>query len=69
MNVHSPAIVASAFRESRIVAFSTGNIYPLVDVFHQGATEQTAPGPRGEVTSTTTLLPSAVAGSSPLRTN
>ena len=48
MNVHSPAIVASAFRKSRIVAFSTGNIYPLVDVFHQGATEQTAPGPRGE---------------------
>ncbi|MGN6583907.1 MAG: NAD-dependent epimerase/dehydratase family protein, partial [Rhizobiaceae bacterium] len=33
MNVHSPAIVASAFRESRIVAFSTGNIYPLVNVF------------------------------------
>lgn len=48
MNVHSPALVASAFRESRIVAFSTGNVYPLVDVFHQGATEQTAPGPRGE---------------------
>src|SRR5690606_29022389 len=39
MNVHSPAIVASAFRESRIVAFSTGNIYPLVDVMHQGALE------------------------------
>lgn len=48
MNVHSPAIVASAFRESRIVAFSTGNIYPLVDVLHQGALETTPPGPRGE---------------------
>lgn len=48
MNVHSPAIVASAFRESRIVAFSTGNIYPLVDVMHQGALETTPPGPRGE---------------------
>lgn len=48
MNVHSPAIVASVFRESRIVAFSTGNIYPLVDVFHQGALETTPPGPRGE---------------------
>jgi nucleoside-diphosphate-sugar epimerase len=48
MNVHAPAIVASAFRESRIVAFSTGNIYPLVDVLHQGALESTPPGPRGE---------------------
>lgn len=48
MNVHSPAIVASAFRESRLVAFSTGNIYPLVDVLHQGALETTPPGPRGE---------------------
>lgn len=48
MNVHSPAIVAEAFRESRIVAFSTGNIYPLVDVARQGALETTPPGPRGE---------------------
>jgi hypothetical protein len=48
MNVHSPAIVAEAFRESRIVAFSTGNIYPLIDVAHQGALETTPPGPRGE---------------------
>lgn len=48
MNVHSPAIVASTFRDSRIVAFSTGNIYPLVDVMQQGALESTPPGPRGE---------------------
>lgn len=48
MNVHCPSIVASMFRESRIVAFSTGNIYPLVDVMSQGAVETTAPGPRGE---------------------
>jgi len=48
MNVHSPAIVAETFRDSRIVAFSTGNIYPLVDVMHQGALETTPPGPRGE---------------------
>lgn len=48
MNVHSPAIVAEAFAQSRIVAFSTGNIYPLVDVMRQGALETTAPGPRGE---------------------
>lgn len=48
MNVHCPSMVASAFRELRIVAFSTGNIYPLVDVMSQGAVEATAPGPRGE---------------------
>lgn len=48
MNVHSPAIVAETFRESRIITFSTGNIYPLVDVVHQGALETTPPGPRGE---------------------
>jgi hypothetical protein len=48
MNVHSPALVAETFRESRIVAFSTGNIYPLVDVMHQGALETTPPAPRGE---------------------
>ena len=48
MNVHSPAIVAEAFRASRIVAFSTGNVYPLIDVARQGALETTPPGPRGE---------------------
>lgn len=48
MNVHVPSIVADAFASSRIVAFSTGNIYPLVDVLHQGATEATPPAPRGE---------------------
>jgi len=26
MNAHVPAIVAETFRESRIVAFSTGNV-------------------------------------------
>lgn len=48
MNVHVPSIVARTFARSRIVAFSTGNIYPLVDVMHQGATESTQPAPRGE---------------------
>lgn len=48
MNVHCPSIVAETFKQSRIVAFSTGNIYPLVDVFFQGALETTPPGPRGE---------------------
>lgn len=48
MNVHVPAMVASTFRSSRIVSFSTGNIYPMVNVLHQGATEQTLPGAIGE---------------------
>lgn len=49
MNVHVPAIVAESFKDARIVAFSTGCVYPFVDVRHQGATEQTpATPPPGE---------------------
>lgn len=48
MNTHVPALVADTFRESRIVAFSTGNIYPLTSVGLQSASESTAPAPIGE---------------------
>jgi nucleoside-diphosphate-sugar epimerase len=49
MNVLLPAIVAETFRESRIVAFSTGCVYPYVSVLSQGATEATPPlAPPGE---------------------
>lgn len=48
MNTHAPALVAETFRESRIVAFSTGNIYPLSTVGRQGASERTPPAPLGE---------------------
>jgi nucleoside-diphosphate-sugar epimerase len=48
MNAHVPALVAQAFRESRIVAFSTGCVYPFVPVDGQGADESTAPNPPGE---------------------
>jgi nucleoside-diphosphate-sugar epimerase len=49
MNVLLPAIVAETFRESRIVAFSTGCVYPYVGVLSQGATEATPPlAPPGE---------------------
>ena len=48
MNVHVPAIVAETFCDSRIVAFSTGNVYPFVDVLQGGATEATPTGPMGE---------------------
>jgi nucleoside-diphosphate-sugar epimerase len=45
MNVHVPAMVAQAFRGSRIVAFSTGNVYPFVPVESGGASEDVAPVP------------------------
>ena len=41
MNVHVPAMVAEVFRASRIVAFSTGCVYPFVAVDSGGATEDT----------------------------
>ncbi len=40
MNVHVPAIVAETFAASRIVAFSTGCVYPFVPVASGGATEE-----------------------------
>lgn len=48
MNTHVPALVADTFREARIVAFSTGNVYPLTPVGRQGASERTPPSPIGE---------------------
>jgi nucleoside-diphosphate-sugar epimerase len=48
MNAHVPALVAQAFRDSRIVAFSTGCVYPFVPVNGTGANEELAPNPPGE---------------------
>lgn len=48
MNSHVPALVAQAFRKSRIVAFSTGCVYPFVPVDGKGADENMAPDPPGE---------------------
>jgi len=48
MNSHVPALVAQAFRHSRIVVFSTGCVYPFVPVDGKGASEGTPPGPPGE---------------------
>ena len=48
MNTLVPALVADVFRESRIVAFSTGNVYPLTSVGGPAASETTAPAPIGE---------------------
>jgi hypothetical protein len=48
MNSHVPALVAQAFTDSRIVAFSTGCVYPFVPVDGKGADEAVAPDPPGE---------------------
>jgi nucleoside-diphosphate-sugar epimerase len=48
MNVFQPGTAADRFRQSRIVAFSSGNVYPLTPVLQGGATESTPPAPVGE---------------------
>jgi NAD dependent epimerase/dehydratase family len=48
MNAHVPALVAQAFPASRIVAFSTGCVYPFVPVDGKGSDEHMAPNPPGE---------------------
>ena len=45
MNALAPALVAEAFAGSRIVAYSTGCVYPYVNVHHGGATEMTPATP------------------------
>ncbi|WP_458094414.1 NAD-dependent epimerase/dehydratase family protein [Roseomonas sp. WA12] len=48
MNTHVPALVAESFRASRIVAFSTGCVYPFVPVTGPGSTEDSPLDPPGE---------------------
>jgi hypothetical protein len=48
MNAYLPGLVAERYRTSRIVAFSSGNVYPLVPAVSGGATEFTPPHPIGE---------------------
>jgi nucleoside-diphosphate-sugar epimerase len=48
MNAHVPALVAQVFVNSRIVAFSTGCVYPFVPVNGNGADESVPPDPPGE---------------------
>ena len=48
MNTYLPGLVAERYRNSRIVAFSTGNVYPLRKVAEGGASEMTAVAPVGE---------------------
>jgi nucleoside-diphosphate-sugar epimerase len=48
MNAVVPAIVASRYRDSRIAAFSTGNVYGLVPVSSGGSVEPDTLNPTGE---------------------
>jgi dTDP-4-dehydrorhamnose reductase len=48
MNTFLPGLVAERFRHCRIVAFSTGNVYPLLPISSPGAHETTPVGPVGE---------------------
>jgi nucleoside-diphosphate-sugar epimerase len=47
-NTVVPARVAERFRQSRLVVFSTGNVYPLVDAGSAGSREEDDPRPVGE---------------------
>jgi nucleoside-diphosphate-sugar epimerase len=47
-NALLPAMVAERYSGSRMVAFSTGNVYPFVAVGSGGATEETPTAPVGE---------------------
>ena len=47
-NVIVPYHIGRTFKKSRIVVFSTGCVYPLMDVNGHGATERTPPEPIGE---------------------
>ena len=48
MNTYMPGRVAEKYQNSRIVVFSTGNVYPLTPISHGGATEMQHVEPIGE---------------------
>ncbi len=48
VNSFMPALIASHFRNSRISAFSTGCVYPLVPIQSGGSKETDPPSPVGE---------------------
>ncbi|NOU63803.1 NAD-dependent epimerase/dehydratase family protein [Paenibacillus sp. LMG 31461] len=48
MNAYLPGRVAEKFSKSRIVVFSTGNVYPFTPVTYGGAHEAISPAPIGE---------------------
>lgn len=48
MNVYLPGMVCKKFRNSKILAFSSGNIYGLVPIASGGSKETDAPKPEGD---------------------
>ncbi|BBI36288.1 NAD-dependent epimerase/dehydratase family protein [Cohnella abietis] len=48
MNAYLPGRVAEKYKESRIVVFSSGNVYPFLPVSGGGAHEGISPAPLGE---------------------
>jgi nucleoside-diphosphate-sugar epimerase len=48
MNSFLPGLVSERYRNSRIAAFSTGNIYGLTPVSRGGSLEEDSPSPTGE---------------------
>lgn len=48
MNAYLPGRIADKFKDSRIVSFSSGNIYPLTNVVSGNCSEETVVSPIGE---------------------
>ncbi len=48
MNAWLPSLVAERYKDSNIVAFSSGNLYPIVPACSGGVTEEVNPLPTGE---------------------
>ncbi|MEP7270372.1 MAG: NAD-dependent epimerase/dehydratase family protein [Acidobacteriota bacterium] len=48
INSYAPGVIADRYSRSRIVAFSTGNVYPFVSPASGGSIETDAPMPQGE---------------------
>ncbi|MCY4779612.1 epimerase [Sphingobacterium sp. UT-1RO-CII-1] len=53
MNTYLPGRIAEKFKASRIVALSSGNVLPFVNVTSGGVDEHTAPEPIGEYAQST----------------
>lgn len=48
MNCLLPGMVCQKYRNSKIVMFSTGNVYPFSPISHGGSVESDEPNPHGE---------------------
>ncbi|MBP1994824.1 NAD-dependent epimerase/dehydratase family protein [Paenibacillus eucommiae] len=48
MNAYLPGRVAEKYKDSRIVVFSTGNVYPMTPIAYGGVSEEDPTGSNGE---------------------